>query len=855
MNSIKFWSSVVFSGLCFQALCQQSATVSIDITNRKAPVSKELHGIFFEEISHAGEGGIYAELIQNRGFEEANIPNGMRLDGNMIVPPATPHFMMPGQQASDWKMEWNFTSDYPAWSAGTRTNAVVRLGRTAIQPLNTATRHSLQVDIQHADASDPAEVINSGFWGIKVDGGESYLLKFYLRKGAYNGEVLASLQDDEGNPLRSQPIKLKAQPGWQVYTATLKANKSFEKAKFVLQFTKSGTVWLDFVSLMPQHTFKDRPNGLRKDLAQYIADLKPAFIRWPGGCFVEGITIQTAPDWKVTIGPIEKRPGTYSPWGYYTSDGFGYHEYLQYCEDIGAAALYVFNAGVSCEYRSGTFVSEDSLQPYIQSALDAIEYAIGPVNSKWGKLRAAAGHPKPFPLKYVEIGNEQHGPRYAERYNIFYKAIKAKYPDMICMASMGIGDVNEHTLRKMEKVDYVDEHAYKAAGWAMTHFDHFDKYKRGDWKMYVGEYATNAGVGAGNMEAALNDAVYIMAMEKNSDLVKMSSYAPLLVNTNDVDWPVNLINFDNASSFARISYYAIKMMNENKPDVNVATTVDVKMPAVKAPSFSGGIGLATWDTKTAYKDIEVIVDGKPVYKSGFDKSVGDWSLLRGEWHLQDSALAQTAAGAQQFAMLTNKKFDTYTLKLKAKKLDGYNAFIIPFAVKDSNTFYRAHIGAWVNKIGVFEKVTNGYDVSNISAATQLPDTIQTNRWYDIRLDVGVDTVKCYLDGKLLMTYTEPNKFFSIAGVDNKTGELIVKMVNAYAAALPVVIDLNGVQMTTGSVAITSLSAPALSDENSFASPTAYTPKKETVAVSASPFTVIVKPYSINILRMKQISSQ
>jgi alpha-L-arabinofuranosidase len=587
------------------------------------------------------------------------------------------------------------------------------------------------------------------------------------------------------------------------------------------------------------------------DIAKYIADLKPAFIRWPGGCFVEGINIQSAPDWKNTIGPVEKRPGTYSPWGYYTSDGFGYHEWLQYCEDIGAAGLFVFNAGVSCEYRSGTFVPEDSLQPYIQSALDAIEYAIGPVTSKWGKLRAAAGHPKPFPLKYAEIGNEQHGPQYAERYNIFYKAIKAKYPNLILMASMGIGDVNDHTLKKMERIDYVDEHAYKAAGWPMTHFDHFDKYKRGNWEMYVGEYATNAGVGSGNMEAALNDAVYIMAMEKNSDLVKMSSYAPLLVNTNDIDWPVNLINFDNASSFARISYYAIKMMNENRPAFNLETKAVLTKPAITKPSFAGGIGLATWDTKTAYKDIEIISNGKTVYKSDFINGLNDWALLRGNWVHSDIGLAQIDYGAQQFAMLRNKSFESYTLKLKAKKLEGYNAFIIPFAVKDSNTFYRAHIGAWVNKIGVFEKVNSGYEVSNISSSVNLPDTIVANRWYDIRLEVGLDTVKCFLDNKLLMNFTEPDKLFSIAGKDEKTGDIIVKLVNAYAEELPVDIKVDnnpGLQPLAEKI---TLSAPSLTNENSFADPVKFLPVEHIMNANENGISFPAKPYSINIIRLKQ----
>ncbi|MEO8110209.1 MAG: alpha-L-arabinofuranosidase C-terminal domain-containing protein [Ginsengibacter sp.] len=849
MHSLKYCFLLLFLITTSSLFAQQSATITIDASKKEAPVSPTLHGIFFEEISHAGEGGLYAELIQNRGFEEANIPPGMTLQNDFIVPPKTPGFTLPGNKVSDWKMEWPIKTDYPAWSFKANGNATLQVSRTDINPLNSATSQSLQVAISKADKNNSAEIINEGFWGINVIKSNSYNLNFYLRSNNYRGDVKVMLQSEDGSVLAAYTFSSVTNNGWKKYSAVLKATKADAKAKFVLSLNNTGTVWLDYVSLFPTKTFMNRPNGLRQDLAQYIADLKPSFIRWPGGCFVEGITIQSAPDWKNTIGPVEKRAETYSPWGYYTSNGFGYHEYLQYCEDIGASALYVFNAGVSCEYRSGTFIADDSLQPFIQNAMDAIEYAIGPVTSKWGKVRAAARHAKPFLLKYVEVGNEQSGPRYAERYNRFYDAIKAKYPQIEIMASMGIGEVNNYTTKQMEHIDYVDEHAYKAAGWAFTHFNHFDKYPRDKWKMYVGEYATNGGVGTGNMEASLNDAVYIMAMEKNGDLVKMSSYAPLLVNANDIDWPVNLINFDDARSFARISYYTIKMFNTNKPTVNLATDVKIIQAQIKQPQFSGGIGLATWDTKTEYKDIEVIQNGKEIFKSDFINDLDSWKMLRGKWEVQDSALAQIANGAQQFAMLRDKTFDTYTLKLKAKKLSGYNAFIIPFAVKDSNTFYRAHIGGYVNRVSMFEKVSNGYDVSNISATGNLPDTIAVNRWYDIELQVGLDTVKCFLDGKLLMTYTEPDKLFAISGKDEKNGDIIIKLVNGYSTEMPVNIDLQQVSSTGSTAKIITLSAPSLADENSFEHPQQFIPQSTVSKTSGKRLSLTLNRHSINVIRL------
>ena len=842
--------------LCIGAVYGQQAIITVEADKPGRAVSPTLHGIFFEEISHAGEGGLYAELIQNRGFEEVRLPPGTHLEGEYIVPERTPHFSIPSNQPSDWKMEWPLKSQWPAWSMHQTGGTDMQLSLTAEQPLNEATPHSLRVDIRKRDGQ--ADLVNEGFWGINAIAGENYDCSFYARTaGMYKGSIIVSLESEGGEVLATYSFPNVKEPKWHKYTCKLTAVKADPKAKFVLSFGGEGSVWLDFVSLFPKNTFLHRRNGLRKDLAEYIAGLKPAFIRWPGGCFVEGICIQSAPDWKNTIGAVERRPGTYSPWGYWTSDGFGYHEYLQYCEDIGAAALYVLNAGVSCDFRSGTFVADDSLQPYVQSALDAIEYAIGPVNSKWGKVRARAGHPSPFPLKYVEIGNEQSGPRYARRYNIFYDAIKKRYPQMEIIASMGIGDVNKHTLDSMRHVELADEHAYKGAYWAMTHYDHFDKYARGNWNMYVGEYATNGGVGSGNMTASLSDAVYIMSMEKNSDLVKMSSYAPLLVNVNDVDWPVNLLHFNAAESFARISYYVIRMMNEHRADVNLPAGVQVLPPAVQPPAFSGGIGLATWDTHTEYKDIKVVQGGKTVYESDFARNPSEWQLLRGQWQVMpDSGLAETADGPQRLAILKDRSFDSYTLTMKARKLDGYNAFIIPFAVKDSNTFLRAHIGSYVNVNCVFERVVNGFDVSDVSPQKRLIRPIEKGRWYDIRLEVGLDKVDCYLDDTLIMSYKEPPTLFAIAGRDNSNGDIILKVVNSAAAACEATLQLNGLRDPSVTTAVTTLNAPSGEAENSFEHPHQYIPQDSTLStifsLGAQGLTghVLFKPFSISILRIK-----
>ncbi|WP_301929663.1 alpha-L-arabinofuranosidase C-terminal domain-containing protein [Ferruginibacter sp.] len=846
----KYFFLLVIVACNHAVFSQNKATITIDASKLESNVSPDLHGVFFEEISHGGEGGLYGELIQNRGFEESRLPLATTLADGFIVPKKSPHFMMPDNAASDWKMEWNLKSQWPAWSLQASGGSSMALALSRQNPLNNATPNSLQVTINQWDPTANNNVVNDGFWGINTVKGAVYNLSFYARTNKqYKGPITASLQSETGVILAAYTFAAVSGSSWKKYTCQLLAKQSNSKAKFVLTFGSTGVVWLDMVSLFPAKTFMNRPNGLRLDLAQYIADLKPAFVRWPGGCFVEGINTANTPNWKKSIGPVEKRPGTYSVWGYWSTDGFGYHEYLQFCEDIHAAALYVFNIGISCEFRSGSFVPDNKVDSIINDILDGIEYAVGPVTSKYGKLRAANGHPSPFPLKFIEVGNEQSGPRYAARYNRFYKAIKAKYPQIKIMASMGIGDVNKRTTDSMKGIDIVDEHAYKPAGWAMRNYNHFDKYKRGDWDMYVGEYATNSGVGAGNMNAALSDAVYIMSMEKNGDLVKMSSYAPLLVNVNDIDWPVNLINFDAAGSFARISYYAIKIFNENKPTQNINTQTLIPEQKTKTPLFTGSIGLATWDTQSDYKDIEVIQGGKVVYKSDFVNKPDEWKLVRGNWRIQDSALAQTVEGEQRLAWLKDKTFDTYTLKLKARKKSGYNAFIIPFAVKNDSTQLRAHIGSWLNSHAVFESVTNSFDVAAISESKRLDKPIESGRWYDVTIEVGMDKVDCYLDGELLMTYKEPQQFFSIAGKDSITGDIIIKAVNASANPYQTSISLTGVTALQSIGELISLRADSPEAENSFAEPTKYIPQTQTVGGITSFFEISFKPYSINVLRL------
>ena len=354
------------------------------------------------------------------------------------------------------------------------------------------------------------------------------------------------------------------------------------------------------VSLFPRETFKHRPNGLRPDIVRALADLKPAFVRFPGGAIAGGLNLDNRVQWKHSIGPIAQRKGTMNLWGYWTSNGLGFHEYLQFCEDIGAAALWVCNPGFSDNYRHAEYAPPERVKEFVQEALDAIEYAIGPARSKWGALRAANGHPEPFPLRYVEIGNEASGKIYKTNYAQFAEAIRTRYPQVTIISN---GRLQDSQLGRPggggeqaagSRVDLVDEHLYGGPETFYAAATKYDKADRNGPKIYAGEYECNREVGEGNLTGALAEAAFQFGLERNSDLVIMSSYAPMMCHENDVAWMSNMIRFDNSRIVRRSSYYVQKLLSENRPDVVLPTHVE---PAADA-AHTGVFALAGLDRKT-----------------------------------------------------------------------------------------------------------------------------------------------------------------------------------------------------------------------------------------------------------------
>jgi alpha-N-arabinofuranosidase len=528
------------------AFAQDIPAITIKADQVKTKVAPMLYGLMTEEINYSYEGGLYAELIRNRTFRP-------------IVGDAT----------------------HPAYW---ETLGMADASLDSSVPLNAALTTSLKLDATKASKTMPQGISNAGFWGVPVKPNTSYKVSFYAKAApGFAGPVTVAITAADGKTIIASSKIAKVSGDWKQYQATIKTGTfaGDKTNRFTLTTTAPGTLWLQQVSLFPP-TYKNRANGNRIDLMEMMADMKPAFLRLPGGNYLEGDTIAERFDWKKTIGDIAQRPGHKSPWKYWSTDGMGLLEFLNWCEDLNMEPVLAVYAGYSLHQER---VTGADLQPHIQDALDEIEYVTGDAKTtKWGAQRAKDGHPAPFPLKYVEIGNEDWFDKentYDARYTAFHDAIKAKYPQLQLISTIS-PDKAESMKVHSRTPDLIDEHLYPSNEGAMESRAHeFDNLPRNGPKIFVGEWATRIGVPTPNMTAAIADAAWMTGMERNSDLVVLESYAPLFTNVSHVldggnpetsmQWRSDLIGYDAATSYGSPSYYAQVMFSQHHGDVVLAT--------------------------------------------------------------------------------------------------------------------------------------------------------------------------------------------------------------------------------------------------------------------------------------------
>lgn len=540
MNNKRLLSCIIAASSLLGAYAQ---THTFDVNTKKvgAKVQPTMYGIFFEDINYAADGGLYGELVKNRSFEFPDALMGWKAFGKFEV-------------KNDGPFE--------------RCPHYVVLGYSG-----------------HNDAATGLQ--NEGYFGIGIDKGEDYRFSVWAKAVSGDATVEVSLVDEntmeEHQEFATAELKVSGNE-WKKYELVLKPAKTVQKANLRLLLKGKNSVALEHVSLFPKHTFKDRDNGMRRDLAQALYDLHPGVFRFPGGCIVEGSSLEQRYQWKNSIGPVENRPLNGNRWlstfnyrlfpDYYQSYGLGFYEYFLLSEDIGAEPLPVLNVGMACQYQNWNnpkaHVPVDSLQPYIQDCLDLIEFANGDVNTTWGKKRAEMGHPAPFNLKFLAVGNEQWDNLYYERLRPFVKAIKAKYPNIKLIGTSGPdseGEMFDKGWKAMKelKADLVDEHFYRDEHWFLSHGLRYEGYDRKGPKVFAGEYACHGkGKKWNHFETSLYEAAFMTDLERNADVVYMATYAPLFAHVDGWQWRPDMIWYDNTRMFKTVSYYVQQMYACNK---------------------------------------------------------------------------------------------------------------------------------------------------------------------------------------------------------------------------------------------------------------------------------------------------
>ncbi len=801
-NSHKFYlrhatvAAALFAGVApltaVRAQTAPTGQLTIGVDKPGVKISPIFYGLMTEEINHAFDGGLYAELIENRAFKNNATPT--------------------------------------SWSLTDPLAATMQIDGSQPVP-NTALSKSLQVNISKAGEG----VANDGFWGIPATPNTTYQISFYAKADSnFKGSLQVGIESNVDKKVFAQTRVPALTNQWKKYSGTLKTGNIVPSMSnsLTIKANGTGTIWLTQVSLFPP-TYKNRPNGLRIDLMEKMAAMKPKFLRFPGGNYLDPGHYE----WKQTIGPVDQRPDGPGAWGYRSSYGLGILEFLYWCEDLGMEPVLGVTDG------RPWLPADGDVAPLIQDALDEIEYVSGSVDTKWGALRAAHGHPKPFPLRFVEIGNEDFFDplsTYNSRFAKFYDAIKAKHPDIQIIATRG--DVSSR------KPDIIDDHYYRTGRAMAADHDHYATADRNAPKIFVGEWASKEGEPTPNMQAALGDAAWLAGLERNSDHVIMEAYAPLLTNVNPTawQWSTNLIGYDALNSFGSPAYYVQTMFGQNTGDVVLPTQIAAS--AVTGGAFNGRVGVGTWNTQAEFDDLKVTApDGKVLYSQNFADGAPNFTNRDGSWKAQNGVYTQSSGAQPALSFVGDANWTDYDLTVRARKTGGAEGFIIPFRVRNNDNYLWWNVGGWQNSRSRIQRPTG--DGGELGTNSTL--TIEPNRWYDLKVEVRGAQIRTFADGKLVneATDTPSMAFYSTASRDTKNGDIILKAVNFSPNAQAMKINLDGAQ-GIGKTAIAQVLTGLPTDQNSIENPFKVAPQSVTLNNVGPTFIHEFPAYSVTVVRFK-----
>lgn len=798
--------------------------VEVDTDAPGTAISPDLFGVFFEDLNYAADGGLHAELVQNRSFEYS---------------PAD-------------RPEWHALT---AWDLLERDGAAGSVTVSTDAPLHPANpQHAVLRTTAAGAAGLGAGLRNEGFDGIAVRAGERYDISLFARlaDGAAD-RLVARIESRDGSRVHGQVELGPVHGSWQQHTAVITCEATDPDSRFTLTATGTGTVHLDLVSLFPQATFRNRPGGLRADLAQAIADLKPKFMRFPGGCLAHGLGLGNMYRWPETIGPLQARRQLPNLWGYHQSMGLGYYEYFQFCEDIGAKPLPVVPAGVCCQNTRVTGqvgIPEEEMPAYIAEVLALVEWANGPADSPWGALRAAAGHPEPFGLEYLGVGNEDTiTDTFRDRFSRIHDALSEHHPEITVVGTVGPSPCGEDWEKGWEfarerSVPVLDEHEYKSPRWFLENTRRFDTMDRQGPHLYIGEYGSWGNDG----RSAVAEASYMIAMERNGDVVRLASYAPLLAKRGHTQWTPDLIYFDNTHVWPTLNYHVQRMHSVNSGDTALPVTVLGAPQAPPVPDAARhGVHIGTSaDTRAEFTDARI---GPLGAESAPAPDFAGWDTESGSWQSDGAGgIRQTANGSGARLLLADA-VDTadgtsYAFSVRARKTDGGEGFVIGFVVTSSGDWYQWSVGGWQNRWTRLQRVDDGvqHDLNDPVA-----HPIEAGRWYDLRVEVDGRRIRCYRDGELVHDIEDvrpdPEVFAVSAVRDSAAGDVIIKVANATPEPVTVRFRLAGADAAAG-FARTALTLPP--DATSRFEPAPATPVEDLLTGPVCD----IPPHSFTVVRTR-----
>ncbi len=864
--------------------------------NAGAPVheiSDTLFGIFIEDINFAADGGLYAEMVQNRSFEFTKLASG--------------------NERHAW-------SDIGEITAEVRTGDGIANGN--YRPLNENNPNYMTLE---NTSGERAGIANKGFLdGMAVTENAVYDVSAYICGiENYSGKVYFAITVN-GEIVAEEAVP-EVTGEWHRYNTTLTSPVTADKNVKLQVMIDDGAVDIDFVSMFPHDTYKGRENGLRKDLAEKLEALEPKFLRFPGGCVVEGVTLDLAYNWKDSIGVgSDGEPllfgGTYGhiaarkqgqniwtnegitndPTPSYMSYGLGFYEYFLLSEDLGALPVPVLNCGMRCMAQGhgrDTATGSAEFKGYIQDMLDLVEFCCGDISTKWGAVRIAMGHPEPFPLKYVGIGNENWGDAFFEKYTAFAEALqqaKKESPDMygdielIFTAGPDDGDSGhgmymsayKYAKEELDNGDFknindfsglIDHHYYNTPEWFLEHSDYYDEsnYSRGTDNMtsslygggipvFLGEYAAQSN----NMKAALAEAAYMTGLERNGDIVRLAAYAPLFGNLTATHWSPDLIWFNNNTVTCSVNYYVQQIFSRNAGSALLSSELDGAQVTERG-NFKGKVGVGTWNTAARFDNVKIVDNesGAVLAEDNFSADpISEWQRISdGNWAVKDGALEQSSATTN-----TNKYSTTgsavyfgsgdwknYTLTLDATKISGMEGFLIPFSVGDKNNNWFWNIGGWNNTVSCLQQVKDGVKSDQVSG-TVTNCRVADGKTYSLKIVVNGTNVKCYMDNKLMIDYDIPetteSEAYQVVSTDS-TGDIIIKLVNEKSLEKTFAIDLRDAGTLTGTADVEKVAADSITANNILGKPEVVTlDKSETDGITGQ-FNYTVSPLSVTVLRI------